>query len=167
MIAAQRAYTDRVERETGSFVPFVFHRSGKPTVTIRKQWLAACKRAGLEWKLTTTYADRAPAILNAPRYHVGVDGTDGTSHAERVRSICYRDGSRSRGRCGAPRDSSRDEASLARQRHFDRISPEPQRKPAQNARQANSTVPVSSATSFVSLACLKLGRVESNHRSPD
>ncbi len=47
VIAEQRAYTDRVERETGSIIPYIFHRDGAPILSIRNAWNRARDAAGL------------------------------------------------------------------------------------------------------------------------
>jgi integrase len=43
----QRQHTDRVEKEIGRKVEFVFHRRGKPIKDYYTAWRAACKRAGV------------------------------------------------------------------------------------------------------------------------
>lgn len=47
VLKAQRAYTDAVEKRTGSVVRFVFHREGERVVSIRQAWRTACKKAKL------------------------------------------------------------------------------------------------------------------------
>jgi integrase len=47
VLKAQRAYTDAVERRTGSVVRWVFHREGRPVKSIRQAWRTACKKAKL------------------------------------------------------------------------------------------------------------------------
>jgi integrase len=47
----QRAYTDRVQHETGRIIPFVFHRHGQPIATMRQAFMSACVRAKLEGKI--------------------------------------------------------------------------------------------------------------------
>lgn len=47
VLKAQRAYTDAVERRTGSVVRYLFHREGQRVVSIRQAWRTACKKAGL------------------------------------------------------------------------------------------------------------------------
>src|ERR1043166_6798041 len=44
---AQRAYTDRVQRERGAIVAHVLHRDGRPIRDFRDAWQGACERAGL------------------------------------------------------------------------------------------------------------------------
>lgn len=46
LLQSQREYTDQVARETGCIVGHVFHRSGKPIKTLRRQWKRATKAAG-------------------------------------------------------------------------------------------------------------------------
>jgi integrase len=47
VIHEQRARTDRIERERGMVVPWVFHRDGEPIRSMYTAWLGACKRAGV------------------------------------------------------------------------------------------------------------------------
>ena len=47
----QRAYTDRVQRETGRIVTHVFHRNGHPIKTMRQAFIAATVAAKLEGKI--------------------------------------------------------------------------------------------------------------------
>jgi integrase len=47
LLQRQRAYTDAVERRTGSVVRWIFHREGRRVVSIRQAWRTACKKAGL------------------------------------------------------------------------------------------------------------------------
>ena len=47
LLAAQRAYTDDVQRRTGQVVPWVFHREGQPIKSFRTAWRAACRRTKL------------------------------------------------------------------------------------------------------------------------
>ncbi len=50
-LEAQRAYTDKVQKERGCIVPWVFHRDGQQVKGIRKSWETACKRAGFADRL--------------------------------------------------------------------------------------------------------------------
>ena len=45
LLRAQRDYTTAVERETGSIVPYVFHRRGRPIRAYANAWRAALDRA--------------------------------------------------------------------------------------------------------------------------
>lgn len=47
VLTAQRAYTDAVERRTGSVVRWIFHRDGQRVVSIRQAWRTACTKAKL------------------------------------------------------------------------------------------------------------------------
>ncbi len=46
LLEAQRAHTDKVQRERQAIVPWVFHRKGKPIKSFRKSWATACRKAG-------------------------------------------------------------------------------------------------------------------------
>jgi integrase len=46
VLQAQRQYTTDVEQATGQVVPWIFHRNGRPLVSIRKAWDKACTAAG-------------------------------------------------------------------------------------------------------------------------
>lgn len=48
LIQAQGARTTAVEKKIGRIVPHVFHRDGEPIRSVRREWRAATKRAGLE-----------------------------------------------------------------------------------------------------------------------
>jgi integrase len=47
LIEQQRAATTALERNTGSIVPWVFHRGGEPLSHYLGAWHEACRRAGL------------------------------------------------------------------------------------------------------------------------
>lgn len=47
LLREQRAYTDEVEKRTGSIVPHVFHRDGDEIKSMRGAWKGAAKRAGV------------------------------------------------------------------------------------------------------------------------
>lgn len=47
LIRRQREYTDRVQRDTGSIIPWVFHRGGRQIRDIRKAWRRAVEAAGI------------------------------------------------------------------------------------------------------------------------
>lgn len=61
----QRAYTDRVERERGAIVPWVFHRRGKPIVRFSESFRAAAKAAGVPWLIPHDF--RRTAVRNLER----------------------------------------------------------------------------------------------------
>ncbi len=64
-LTAQRAYTDRVQKERGCIVPWVFHRDGTQVKGIRKAWATACKKAGLADRLRHDF--RRTAVRNMVR----------------------------------------------------------------------------------------------------
>lgn len=47
VIEGQRAYTDRVQRERGEVIPWVFHHDGQPVRDFYTAWRRACREAGL------------------------------------------------------------------------------------------------------------------------
>lgn len=48
LLEAQRADTDRVQRERGAVIPWVFHfADGRPIKQVRRSWRTACEAAGL------------------------------------------------------------------------------------------------------------------------
>jgi len=49
LLEEQRAYTDRVQREQGRIIPWVFHRVGEQIKSLRTAWNTAVKRAGYPW----------------------------------------------------------------------------------------------------------------------
>lgn len=51
LLKRQRAYTDEVERRTGQICRWIFHRNGKPVISIRQAWRNACKKARLIGKI--------------------------------------------------------------------------------------------------------------------
>ncbi len=65
VIEAQRAYTDRVERITGTVCRWVFHRDGARIKDFRYAWGSARKRAGIIGKTPHDY--RRSAIRNLER----------------------------------------------------------------------------------------------------
>ena len=48
LIAAQRGYTDAVQKRQGAIVPWVFHRDGQQIRSLSAAWKGAAKRAGLK-----------------------------------------------------------------------------------------------------------------------
>src|SRR5207247_1013110 len=64
-LETQRAYTDRVQKERGCIVPWVFHRDGEQVKGIRKAWATACKKAGLADRLRHDF--RRTAVRNMVR----------------------------------------------------------------------------------------------------
>jgi integrase len=65
VLEAQRALTDKLEREEGRVVPWVFHRAGVPIRTFRRAWLTACRLAGLPGKIPHDF--RRTAVRNLER----------------------------------------------------------------------------------------------------
>lgn len=47
VLERQRERTLAIERATGTIIPWVFHRSGRPIKSFRRAWLTACKDAGI------------------------------------------------------------------------------------------------------------------------
>jgi integrase len=64
-LETQRAYTDRVQKERGCIVPWVFHRDGQQVKGIRKAWATACRKAGLADRLRHDF--RRTAVRNMVR----------------------------------------------------------------------------------------------------
>lgn len=48
LLHEQRELTRSLERKTGSLIPYVFHRDGRPIKDMYAAWRSACKRAGME-----------------------------------------------------------------------------------------------------------------------
>lgn len=48
LLDAQRERTRAVERQTGTIVPCIFHRDGRPIRSYRTAWTNACERAASE-----------------------------------------------------------------------------------------------------------------------
>ena len=65
VLEAQRERTDRVEKETGQIIPWVFHREGKPIKTFDRSWKTACREAGVTGKLRHDF--RRTAVRNLER----------------------------------------------------------------------------------------------------
>jgi integrase len=54
-----------LERQTGTIVPFVFHRSGEPIKFYRRSWLRACRDAGCPGRIPHDF--RRTAVGNLVR----------------------------------------------------------------------------------------------------
>ncbi len=65
LLVAQWEYTKAVERRNGQVVPWIFHREGRPIISIRQAWRTACKKAGLIGKIPHDF--RRTAIRNLVR----------------------------------------------------------------------------------------------------
>lgn len=65
LLEAQRQATRSFERESGSVVRHVFHRSGKPLSDFYGAWRAACRKAGLPGRLFHDF--RRTAVRNLER----------------------------------------------------------------------------------------------------
>ncbi len=65
LLVAQLEYTKAVERRNGQVVPWIFHREGRPIISIRQAWRTACKKAGLIGKIPHDF--RRTAIRNLVR----------------------------------------------------------------------------------------------------
>ncbi len=65
LLEAQRELTDRLQREQGRIIPWVFHRSGEPIRTFKRNWKTACKRAGCPGQIPHDF--RRTAVRNMVR----------------------------------------------------------------------------------------------------
>ena len=65
VLEAARAYTDEVQRDLGRIVPWVFHRRGRKIGTVRREWDAARKAAGMPGALLHDF--RRTAARNMER----------------------------------------------------------------------------------------------------
>ena len=64
-LAAQRAETDALQRETGQIIPYVFHHAGRPLRSFRRAWKTACRRAGVPGRIPHDF--RRTAVRNLER----------------------------------------------------------------------------------------------------
>jgi integrase len=60
----QRERTESLMRETGTIIPWVFHRSGKQIASFRKCWKKACDAAGLAGRIPHDFRRSAVRNLN-------------------------------------------------------------------------------------------------------
>jgi integrase len=67
-LEAQRVVTEARQRETGSIIPWVFHRGGRPMKGFIKAWRAACRAAGLPGRIPHDF--RRTAVRNLERASV-------------------------------------------------------------------------------------------------
>ena len=65
VLEEQRAITTVLERETGTIVPWVFHRAGSPIKFYRRSWLRACREAGCPGRIPHDF--RRTAVRNLVR----------------------------------------------------------------------------------------------------
>jgi len=65
LLEAQRAYTDKIQREQGCIIPWVFHREGRPIKSFRRSWLTACRLAGQPGRIPHDF--RRTAVRNMVR----------------------------------------------------------------------------------------------------
>jgi integrase len=65
LLEAQRAHTDAVQREQGSIIPHVFHRTGERVRYFHKAWRNACKAAGCPGRILHDF--RRTAVRNLVR----------------------------------------------------------------------------------------------------
>lgn len=61
----QRELTDRLQREHGIIIPWVFHRKGKRTLDFRKAWRNAVRGAGIAGRIPHDF--RRTAVRNLER----------------------------------------------------------------------------------------------------
>ena len=67
VLEAQRAATEKLTRETGRIIPWVFHRRGAPILSMYTAWANACLRAGLATKTVTVENGRRVVKITAQR----------------------------------------------------------------------------------------------------
>jgi integrase len=65
VLERQRARTRAVEKATGTIIPWLFHRSGRPIKSFRRAWVTACTAAGLSGRLPHDF--RRTAVRNLER----------------------------------------------------------------------------------------------------
>ncbi len=65
LLEAQRAYTERIQREQDRIIPWVFHRQGQPIRTFRRSWLTACRLSGQPGRIPHDF--RRTAVRNMVR----------------------------------------------------------------------------------------------------
>ena len=65
LLEAQRAYTDRIQREKEIVCRWVFHRDGEPIKYFRRSWKTACKKAGQPGRIPHDF--RRTAVRNMVR----------------------------------------------------------------------------------------------------
>lgn len=65
LLRRQREYTEALQHATGTIIPWVFHRDGKPIRDFRGAWGTACKKAGLQGRIPHDF--RRTAVRNLER----------------------------------------------------------------------------------------------------
>ena len=65
VLERQRERTLAIERATGTIIPWIFHRSGRPIKSFRRAWLTACKTAGIPDRIPHDF--RRTAVRNLER----------------------------------------------------------------------------------------------------
>lgn len=65
LLRTQAERTRAIERASGSIIPWVFHRQGKPIRYFRRTWIRACRLAGLPDRLPHDF--RRTAVRNLER----------------------------------------------------------------------------------------------------
>jgi integrase len=65
LLRTQAERTRAIERASGSIIPWVFHRAGRPIQYFRRTWIRACRLAGLPGRLPHDF--RRTAVRNLER----------------------------------------------------------------------------------------------------
>jgi integrase len=65
LIRSQRELTDRLQKEQGRIIPWVFHRNGERIIDFRKGWTSAVKAAGIAGRIPHDF--RRTAVRNLER----------------------------------------------------------------------------------------------------
>ncbi len=65
VLEKQIAKTEALQKDLGSIIPHLFHRSGEPIKTFRRSWVSACKKAGVPGKIRHDF--RRTACRNLER----------------------------------------------------------------------------------------------------
>jgi len=65
LLTAQRATADRIQRERGMLIPYVFHRNGERIRDFRGSWHSACTAAGVPGRIPHDF--RRTAVRNLER----------------------------------------------------------------------------------------------------
>jgi integrase len=65
VLEQQFARTQKLERETGQVIPWLFHRDGEPIKVFRRAWITACQKAGVPKRIPHDL--RRTAVRNLER----------------------------------------------------------------------------------------------------